>query len=96
MDGAYLGIFHTADGLFAIDNSCPHQEGDLHQGRVSQGVVYCPLHHWRFRLCDGVSDVGSHYDLMCYRVKLEDGFVWVDVDSGTQADPDREDPFCED
>ncbi|MFM8704477.1 MAG: Rieske (2Fe-2S) protein, partial [Planctomycetia bacterium] len=37
----------------AIDDLCPHMGASLGTGPLRDGVVTCPWHAWRFRLCDG-------------------------------------------
>ena len=74
-----IGIFRTQDGLFAIANTCPHLDADLHYGVVQDGVVFCPWHHWRFHLDDGRCETGPRFNIACYPVKEEGGHVWVDV-----------------
>jgi nitrite reductase (NADH) small subunit/3-phenylpropionate/trans-cinnamate dioxygenase ferredoxin subunit len=38
----------------AIDDICPHMGASLGAGYLDEeGVVTCPWHAWRFRVCDG-------------------------------------------
>ncbi len=39
--------------VHALDAFCPHLEGPLFQGTVTEDVVVCPWHLWRFSLQDG-------------------------------------------
>lgn len=61
------------DGTFyAINNVCPHAGAALERGMVKDGVLFCPLHHWGFRLADGQS---VDEDILCartYAVVTED------------------------
>ena len=44
----------NVDGTFyAINNVCPHAGAALERGAIKDGVLYCPLHHWGFRLSSG-------------------------------------------
>ena len=68
--GREIGVFHTAAGLFAVRNSCPHQAAPLCLGVVTgttlpsmpgeyvwgkEGeVLRCPWHGWEFDLRTGV------------------------------------------
>jgi 3-phenylpropionate/trans-cinnamate dioxygenase ferredoxin subunit len=68
--GREIGVFHTAAGLFALRNSCPHQAAPLCLGTVTgttlpskpgeyvwgmEGrVLRCPWHGWEFDLETGV------------------------------------------
>lgn len=47
-------LVHASDGDWhAIADTCSHQGGPLHEGRVEDGCVRCPWHGSRFRLADG-------------------------------------------
>lgn len=96
IDGLRLGVFSTSNGFYAMDNTCPHQEGDLHEGLVESQVVFCPLHHWRFRLQDGVSDVGSEFDLPTYNLKEENGWLLIDTQSAKLESRDPDYDYFED
>lgn len=52
--GDRLVAVFFADGEYhAIDDFCPHMGASLGAGEVEAGVVTCPWHAWRFRVCDG-------------------------------------------
>lgn len=53
--GFTLAIFRAGPGeVRVIDDTCPHAGGSLSAGRVQDGcIVYCPWHHWPFRLENG-------------------------------------------
>jgi nitrite reductase (NADH) small subunit/3-phenylpropionate/trans-cinnamate dioxygenase ferredoxin subunit len=48
-----VAVFNEGGSYRAIDDLCPHMGFSLGAGRVEDGVVTCPWHAWRFRLCDG-------------------------------------------
>jgi 3-phenylpropionate/trans-cinnamate dioxygenase ferredoxin component len=52
-----VAVFHTEDGeLFAIDDTCTHQDASLAEGWVEGCAVECPLHESRFDLRTGHAD----------------------------------------
>jgi nitrite reductase/ring-hydroxylating ferredoxin subunit len=53
ISGKNIALFHCEEGLFALDDHCPHRHGPLHEGAVENGCVTCPWHLWQFRLVDG-------------------------------------------
>ncbi|MDJ0841756.1 MAG: nitrite reductase (NAD(P)H) small subunit [Acidobacteriota bacterium] len=81
-DAVPVGIFRTRDGLFAVDNRCPHYDAELHLGEVEDGVVYCPWHRWPFRLKTGHCTLNHRFDTQTFPVKEEDGHIWVDPEGG--------------
>ena len=48
-----VAVFLQQGQYFAIDDLCPHMGASLADGYVEDGVVSCPWHAWRFRVCDG-------------------------------------------
>ncbi len=50
-----VALFHTAEGLLAMDDHCTHSGGPLSAGNVRDGVVTCRWHGAAFRLATGRS-----------------------------------------
>jgi nitrite reductase (NADH) small subunit/3-phenylpropionate/trans-cinnamate dioxygenase ferredoxin subunit len=49
-----VAVFHVGGGQYhAINDLCPHMGASLAEGYLEDGVVTCPWHAWRFRVCDG-------------------------------------------
>lgn len=48
-----VAVFHVDGQYHAIDDLCPHMGASLGAGYVEDGIVLCPWHAWRFRVCDG-------------------------------------------
>jgi nitrite reductase/ring-hydroxylating ferredoxin subunit len=48
-----LLLAHTAAGIVAVDDRCPHMSAPLSIGGLEGCVVACPLHDGRFDLCTG-------------------------------------------
>ena len=46
-------LAHTADGIVAVDDRCPHMSAPLSIGALDGCVVSCPLHEGRFDLASG-------------------------------------------
>lgn len=75
-----IGIFRTVDDrIFAINNLCPHKGGPLSQGIVYGDKVACPLHSWKISLVDGKADEPDEGQVACFKVKVEDGIVYLEV-----------------
>jgi NAD(P)H-dependent nitrite reductase small subunit len=78
-DDLQIGLFRHADGLFAIDNICPHRGAPLHDGFVSDKFVTCPWHQWQFQLDDGVCRNIPQMRVATYPVEVRDGAIWIDL-----------------
>jgi nitrite reductase (NADH) small subunit/3-phenylpropionate/trans-cinnamate dioxygenase ferredoxin subunit len=48
-----VAVFNSGGQYMAIDDLCPHMGASLGAGEVYEGVVTCPWHAWRFKVCDG-------------------------------------------
>ncbi|HCS52811.1 Rieske 2Fe-2S domain-containing protein [Rubinisphaera sp.] len=72
LNGHVVGLFHSNGKHFAISDFCPHQGAQLTGGYVEDGVVMCPWHAWKFRLCDGAWADSPKSPLRCptYPVRI--------------------------
>ena len=46
--GRAVCLARTVDGLGALDNRCPHQEGPLGEGTIEDGWLICPWHGYEY------------------------------------------------
>lgn len=73
-------IYNTADGFFASDGMCTHEDEHLENGIVIDCVIECPLHQGRFDVRTGKAlSAPVCVDLKTWPVKLEDGDVFIKV-----------------
>jgi len=87
--GRELAVFCLAEParVVVIENACPHSSGNLAAGELRDGIVTCPLHHWRFDLSTGRCTDSDLARVTCYASEIRGGYVWVDLDSAaTPAD----------
>ncbi|MDO8861870.1 Rieske (2Fe-2S) protein [Haliea sp. E1-2-M8] len=49
---ALMLVQHEGE-LYLIEPRCPHREHSLENAHIEQGVLECPMHHYRFALADG-------------------------------------------
>lgn len=90
--GERVAVFRHQGALSAISNHCAHQNGPLGEGRIIDGCVTCPWHGYQYRLRDGVSPAPYTERVPTYRLRLEDGMIWVDNRAnppGTEVEPLR-------
>jgi len=76
---ALVALFHTPEGLFAIDDHCTHSGGPLSEGDVRDGVVTCRWHGAAFRLATG----RSSGVILCRSVERHEVRVragWIEVE----------------
>jgi nitrite reductase/ring-hydroxylating ferredoxin subunit len=88
-DGCQVAVFRVAeDELYAVDNRCPHEGYPLDKGWVSNGVVTCPWHNFKFDLKSGACVMGDEA-ARTFPLRLDAGAVHVDV---APPDPEIERP----
>lgn len=79
IDDRQIAIFKTADGLYAINNRCPHEGYPLIEGSLQGDCkLACNWHGWAFDLKNGKAIQGKD-PVKTYPVKTQDGFVMVEI-----------------
>jgi nitrite reductase (NADH) small subunit len=72
-------LLHTKEGIWCIDHRCPHADGAVGDGLVMGQAITCPLHKWRFDLCDGTHSHAGTRNLGVYQVKIEGQDVLIEA-----------------
>lgn len=74
-----IAVFHTEEGeLFAIDDTCTHQDASLADGWVEDCWVECPLHASRFNLRTGSVDAPpAKLPVRSHEVSVIDGDIMI-------------------
>jgi 3-phenylpropionate/trans-cinnamate dioxygenase ferredoxin subunit len=78
---APLAVFRVDGELFAIDDTCTHQDASLADGWVEGCAVECPLHAACFDLRTGMpSGPPAKVAVRTHEVTVDDaGFVYVGI-----------------
>ncbi|NOT01102.1 MAG: Rieske 2Fe-2S domain-containing protein [Phycisphaerales bacterium] len=83
--GRELAVFRSGDDVTVIDNSCPHAGGNLSGGDMTDGVVECPWHNWRFDLRTGVCEHAANVRVARYTAAVRDGWVFAELPDGRSS-----------
>lgn len=77
-----IAVFHTDDGeVFAIDDTCTHQDASLADGWLEDCEIECPLHASRFNLRTGAVDAPpAKLPVRTHEVVVVNGVVNVVLD----------------
>ncbi len=83
-----VSVFHTDDGeLYAIDDTCTHQDASLADGWLEGCEVECPLHAAIFDLRTGEPDgMLARKPVRTHRVVVQDGAVFVVLSGADELD----------
>jgi nitrite reductase/ring-hydroxylating ferredoxin subunit len=76
-----IAIFKHKDKIYAIQNSCPHQNADLADGYIKEEKIYCPHHHWAFELATGAYSFNPEIFLKTFEVKINGNIIFVGIDN---------------
>jgi NAD(P)H-dependent nitrite reductase small subunit len=74
-----IALFHTKQGIFAVDNTCPHRGGPLAEGDVIGDEIVCPWHLWGFDLRSGLCAGNPEIAVATHEVRIEGERILVKV-----------------
>ena len=78
--GGALAVFVENGIPHVLANTCPHRDGDLGEGHVVNGCVYCPLHAWPFDLRTGESPTHPLAKVRVFPARIEGGKVEAELE----------------
>jgi nitrite reductase/ring-hydroxylating ferredoxin subunit len=74
-----VAVFRYNGEFFAVDDTCPHKGGSLHEGPNVEGVVSCPWHQWQFDLRTGACPINPLSKIETYRVWAEGNDLFIEI-----------------
>jgi len=76
-----LAITNQGGTFYALDGICTHEAGPLGEGTLDGEELVCPWHEGRYRIDTGEANPETDWvtDVKAFPVKVEDGYVWVDL-----------------
>lgn len=78
-----IAVFNIDGELYAIEDVCTHDGGELAGGPIEGFEIECPRHGARFDLRTGEALCAPAYlPTAKFPVKIEDGAVWTRDDRG--------------
>ena len=72
-----VAVFLADGQYYAIDDFCPHMGASLAAGYLEDGLVTCPWHAWRFKVCDGTWCDNPEIGVNAYDVRVEGDQIQV-------------------
>ncbi len=76
-EGRELAVVRVGGVVYAIDNVCPHRNGELGCGDLQGHHLYCPLHSWCFDVRTGKAFFPEGAKVECFEVKEEGGRIFA-------------------
>ena len=77
--GKSLILFRVGSQVVCYENACSHFGEPLDAGDVSNGILTCPSHKFRYRLETGECLTSPEIPLQSYPVQVQDGRVFVQI-----------------
>ncbi|MBD2183545.1 NifU family protein [Planktothrix sp. FACHB-1355] len=81
--GKSLILFRIGSQVVCYENACSHFGEPLDAGDVSNGILTCPSHKFRYRLETGECLTSPEIPLQSYPVQVQDGRVFVQIKRST-------------
>ena len=79
-DVAEIAVFNLDGDLFAIEDVCTHDGGELATGRCDGDQIICPRHGARFCIRNGKALTPPAYeDIETFPVRIEQDRIQVDI-----------------
>jgi nitrite reductase/ring-hydroxylating ferredoxin subunit len=79
IDGKAIALFNVAGVFHAVDDTCLHAGGPLHEGALDGTTVTCPWHDWRFDVVTGHCAMSPTAILARYPVRVQGGVVEIEA-----------------
>jgi nitrite reductase/ring-hydroxylating ferredoxin subunit len=77
--GRELALFNIDGTFHAMEDTCLHAGGPLHEGTLRGNVVICPWHQWEFDVTNGACNLNPVVSLDTFEVRIRDGAVEIRV-----------------
>ena len=81
-----IAVFNEGGKYFAIDDLCPHMGASLGAGEVQDGIVTCPWHAWRFKICDGTWCDNPKLSVDCFDVRVAGENIQIRIEDFSPGD----------
>ena len=84
-----IAVFRADDGeVFALDDTCTHQDASLADGWLEGTKVECPLHSSCFDLRTGAVDAPpARVGVRAHHTEVSDGQIWVTLSTAAPRLP---------
>ena len=79
-NGKRIAVFRIGSEYFAIDDTCTHAGGPLHEGQLMGQCVVCPWHGATFQLSTGQGTPPARGPVNRYPVRVNGGDIEVAID----------------
>lgn len=75
--GRMITLFRLDDKVYALDDTCTHEDAPIGEGNLCGSVITCPYHDWQFDFTTGECLTDSSRPMATYALTEHDGYLWV-------------------
>jgi nitrite reductase (NADH) small subunit/3-phenylpropionate/trans-cinnamate dioxygenase ferredoxin subunit len=79
IDGRGIALFNASGTFHAVEDTCLHAGGPLHEGSLDGTTVTCPWHEWRFDVSTGACEMNPMASLRRYPVRVRGGVIEIEA-----------------
>jgi len=77
-DGRRIALCNVDGDVYAVDDTCSHDDGPLGEGVTDGHAIICPRHGAKFDVRDGsVLQMPACVPIRVYETKVDNGKVWI-------------------
>lgn len=83
ISGTRLALCNVDGTIYAIDDTCTHDDGPLGEGKLHGNAIECPRHGARFDVRTGaVLQMPAAYPVKSYKTRVQDGIIQIELEEG--------------
>jgi nitrite reductase (NADH) small subunit len=75
--GRMVTLFRYEGQVYALDDTCTHEDAPIGEGEVCGSMITCPYHEWEFDFTTGVCKTDPSRPLAIFEVAEHDDYVWL-------------------
>ena len=79
VDDQPIALFNLKGKILAWDNRCPHRGGSLADGNISEDVIQCKFHLWKFDTRTKCAIANPTIKVKSYPVQQRGDNIYIDV-----------------
>ena len=72
-----ISVFNVAGKYYDISNRCKHEGGPLSEGELTERIITCPWHGWKYSIADGKSPHKGGDSVDSYETRVLKGMLYV-------------------
>ena len=85
--GKPILLVRKGDKIFGLENRCPHAGCTFQGGILTDYLVMCPCHGWKFDIRNGQYTENAAITVATYRCNVQNGKIYVEIKDKEKPNP---------